>query len=262
MIKQAIKAAVKKTPMYWAYSTARKNIHQRNKEREAIQKAMNAPHVVIKQDTSLDDRLKLYQLSFFAEFSQYFGARTVKVQDAKYGMGELIYNIDFCFFPLGNSYVEGFDAYFKQVKCAERALIRKAQKNGFLCKSICYGEHLDEVFAINTSKDERQGKNMSEQYVKYPLDHEAIVKSVGQTVRSFGCFDKNGVLMAYTIYERFGDVFHTVKFLGHKDVLSFGVMNYLFAFAVQSLSRDYPACTILYGGGGQMGSHNSRNTRA
>lgn len=277
MIKQLVKKAAKKTPVYWAYSKAQKRIHRWKKERQrktqqrqaelqavkqAIQRAEAAPHVVIKQDGALDERVKFYQMSFFAEFTQYFGAKTSKIIDDQYGAGRLIYNIDFSFFPLNECYAGGFDAYFKKIKCAERALIRKAQKNGFVCKEICYDEHLDEVFAINTSKAERQGEKMSESYTTYPIKREALVKSVGQTIKSFGCFNKDGVLVAYAMYERYGTVFHTVKFLGHKGALTFGVMNYLLAFAVQSLSGQYPACTILYGGGGQMVSRDSRKMPA
>lgn len=199
--------------------------------------------------TPLSDRSSkqyLYQLSFFAEFFQYFKTPVASIPKS-HGKQKMLYDLDMAFFPLEYDY----DTYFNEVIRSDiRKNIRKALKNEFTCKEINYDDYLEEIHLINTSKEFRQGVKMTGDYVSALKPRQSLVTSVGQTIHTFGCFTKEGKLAAYMMYELYGDrIFHTVKILGHADYLTYGVMNYLFAFAQDALHKMYSNdFVILYGG--------------
>lgn len=201
----------------------------------------------------------LYQMSFFAEFKQYFNAKDLVLPKSK-GQKHMFYTLDFAYFPINISY----DDYFTcSIKSSERALIRKAIKNGYTCREIDYDAYLSDILEINTSKNKRQGEEMSKDYLSLK-PRQKIVSSVGQKILSYGCFDSSGKLVAYYMFELFGqNTFHTVKGIGHSEHLNYGIMNYLFAFSIGELYKIYPdgSYTILYGGMSANGDGLSRFKR-
>lgn len=205
-------------------------------------------------------RLYLYQLSFYADFIQYFNGRTVNLRNSKC-LKKMFYNLDYAYFPINISY----DDYFKSlIKSPERALIRKAIKNGYTCRQIDYDEYLSDILEINTSRKSRQVEEMSLDCTSNLKPRQKIVSSISQTILSYGCFDLSGKLVAYYMFELFGkNTFHTVKGIGHSEHLSYGIMNYLFAFSVGALFQEYPdgSYTILYGGMSATGDGLSRFKR-
>lgn len=199
----------------------------------------------------------LYQLSFFSEFSQYFNSKLASIHGTL-GKKKMFYDLKFAFFPVKYS----FEEYFKVcIKSPERAMIRKAIKNGYTCAKINYDDYLDDILLINTSKLSRQGEKMAYDYVKELKPREKIVSSIGQKVFSYGCFDGNNKLVAYYMFELYGNnILHTVKGIGHSEHLNFGIMNYLFAFSVGELFNVFSdgTCVILYGGIDENGGGLSR----
>lgn len=188
-----------------------------------------------------------YQMSFIAEFIQYFNARLVSIPHTK-GNYKMFYSLDFGFFIINQNYEDYFS---KSIKSPERALIRKAIKNGYTCKEINYDEYLGAIHNINVSKDTRQGEAMSSDYIGNLKPRQSLVSSIGQDVHTFGCFDKCGNLVAYYMFELYGlEIIHTVKGLGHSDHLKYGIMNYLFGYSVSELYKYYPdgKHIISYGG--------------
>lgn len=159
----------------------------------------------------------------------------------------MIWNLNIGFLPLCYTY----DEYFKNViKSPERALVRKAVKNGYSCREFKYDELLDDIHRINISKDSRQGSLMTSDYSEKLKPRQSIVGQLGQEIHCYGCFDDDGYIVAYYMFEHFGEnIFHTVKGIGHADHLKFGIMNYLFAYSISCLYQLYPKGyqTLLYG---------------
>lgn len=131
-----------------------------------------------------------------------------------------------------------YDTYFSNsIRSAERALIRKAEKNGFTMREIKYDDYLDEVLAINISKGLRQGGAMTDDYT-HVVPRDKILKEVGAENYTYGCFSADGKLVAYYVFERITNFYHVLKGIGHGDYLKYGIMNYLFAHAVSMLPTD------------------------
>ena len=129
-----------------------------------------------------------------------------------------------------------YDEYFSHhIRSAERALIRKAEKNGFVCKQINYDDYLDEILEINTSKTTRQGGEMTSDYT-HVEKRDAILSLVDAKVYNFGCFSETGKLVAYYTFEKITNFYHVAKGIGHSDYLKYGIMNALFAYSVSQLS--------------------------
>ena len=208
-------------------------------------------------DNKINKNKYLYQLSFFAEFKQYFN---LKYFYTNIKHDEILIDISMASFLINQDY----ESYFsKTIRSSERALIRKATKNGFSCKRINYDEYLNEIYEINISKTERQNEKMSDDYLNLK-PREKIVTNIGQSVYTYGCFSPDNKLVAYYMFESYGkNIIHTVKGIGHNNFLSFGIMNMLFAYSVSELYKIYPDKThfILYGGMNLTGDGLSRFKR-
>lgn len=186
----------------------------------------------------------LYSFYWFAENLQYYNFDFFRIKGfLSKSQTYLLSGSNFATFPLQYN----FDDYLKNVlKSSERALIRKALKNGYFAKEINYDDHLDDIRQINTSKLERQGQEMSDDY-KNIVNRDFIVKPFNNNIRTFGCFSPDGTLVAYYMFEKFTNFFHTNKGIGHKEHLSMGIMNLLFAHSISELSKDNHDCILIYG---------------
>lgn len=193
-----------------------------------------------------NDTRYFYQLSFWAEFYQYFRGKTLFVPGTDKTQ-LMFWSLDFGYLPVKHDY----DGYFTNViKSPERALIRKAIKNGYTCREINYDEYLEEIHIINISKESRQGRLMISDYSNELKPRQRIVGKLGQEIHTFGCFDRNDKLVAYYMFELHGkNTIHTVKGIGHAESLKFGVMNYLFAYSFSELFKYFPDGNfiLLYG---------------
>ena len=146
-----------------------------------------------------------------------------------------------------------YDEYFKKViKSPERALIRKAMKNGFYVQRIEYDDYLEQIKAINTSKAMRGGHEMDKDYIN-PKKRDVLIKPINPHIYTYGCFNPEGTLVAYYMFERFTNFYHTVKGIGHSEYLNMGIMNYLFAYSVSDLAKRQPDMLLVYGGMGTDG---------
>lgn len=186
-----------------------------------------------------------YQLSFFADFYQTCKASDWYVPGSNKTQKMIFFDLGYM--PIQYTY----DDYFKSLlKSPERALIRKAIKNGYICKEINYDDYLEDIYNINISKESRQGIRMTNDYIGRLSPRQSIIHGLGQDIFSYGCFNSEGVLVAYYMFEKFGcEIVHTVKGIGHSDHLKYGVMNYLFAYSLDKLLNNYPAGDhiLLYG---------------
>jgi hypothetical protein len=112
---------------------------------------------------------------------------------------------------------------------AEHRTARKrawaAERSGYTFAEICREHHEDDIFEINTSKHERQGRPMSPGYLQrqtfsplpeYPCSRHAI--------RTYGVLDDGGTLRAYATIYRVGELVMVSQILGHADYLHRGIM--------------------------------------
>lgn len=105
----------------------------------------------------------------------------------------------------------------------------RAERLGYHFAEIRREEHDDDIYAINTSLDSRQGRPMSAGYRErphfgqlpaYPCDRHRV--------RTFGALDVRGQLVAYLWLYRAGDLALVSSILGHGAHLANDVMYLLF----------------------------------
>lgn len=113
----------------------------------------------------------------------------------------------------------------------------RASNLGYQCRPIRRHEHADDIYEINTSKPERQGRPMSRAYweaVSTTPDAESLCPRHG--VHHYGVVDARGVLVAYSWIYRAGDLALVSQILGHAEHESNDVMYLLFHGAMM---REY-----------------------
>lgn len=126
--------------------------------------------------------------------------------------------------PTFDEYWEGAAGY------ATRRKVRKALKEGYTFETIDRDRYLDDIFAINTSMEERQGRAMTESYRTKP-DPFGPLPAYGcphHQIRTYGVL-KDGHLVAYTWLYQVGDMCLFSTILGHGEHLNAGVMYLLIA---------------------------------
>jgi len=124
-----------------------------------------------------------------------------------------------------------FDEYWAgPAGYATRRKVRKALKEGYTFGVIDRDAYLDDIFAINTSMEERQGRAMTESYRKRP-DPFGPLPDYGcprHQIRTYGVlFD--GHLVAYTWLYQVGEMCLFSTILGHGEHLNAGIMYLLIA---------------------------------
>ena len=191
-----------------------------------------------------DNLPNLYKYYYFSENLQYYPFLRLHRLNIFGGiMYKVLEGASFATLPLIYSYEEYFT---KCLKSAERALIRKALKNGFTVQRIKYDDYLTDIQEINNSAVQRGGREMIDDY-KHVVARDKIVSPYNPDIYTFGCFNKEGKLVAYYMFELFTNFFHTVKGIGHHDYLNMGIMNYLFAYSISQLSSLFKDKVLLYG---------------
>lgn len=199
---------------------------------------INLPHALS------HDARNLYRYYWAAENLQYYPLKLLPLTlPLSYHQKKILYGSVFSVINLDFSY----DQYFQtKIKSPERALIRKAIKNGFTIKRIEYDEYISEIQLINTSKDVRCGRSMGDDYV-HVCKRDEIISPLNNEIYTYGCFSESGELVAYYVFEHFTNFFHTVKGIGHSDFLNMGIMNYLFAYCASELGQIYKDNVLVYG---------------
>jgi hypothetical protein len=123
--------------------------------------------------------------------------------------------------------------YLAQIGSKTRNMIRKAEKNGYEFKEFVWNDYLEDIFAINTSKEIRQSEPMRDWYRK-PVQPRNHTKEELQYLKYYGAF-KDGKLYAYLHIVLCGDFGFFRHFIGHAQHLTYGIMDGLLSWAV----RDY-----------------------
>lgn len=130
-----------------------------------------------------------------------------------------------------------YEGYLAEVGQYARRRLRKAQKAGYTFGHIERDDYVDDVFAINTSIAERQGRQMDEGYRKRPGPYGPLPTQTcpRHRLNTYGVLAPDGTLVAYTWVYVTGEMFLTSTLLGHGDHLDNGVMFLLIAGVIEDL---------------------------
>lgn len=116
-----------------------------------------------------------------------------------------------------------------------RRRANRASNLGYQFREIAREQYDEDIFAINTSLEERQGRPMSRGYQErqnflplpeYPCERHAI--------RTYGVVDARGTLVAYLWLYRSGELALVSSILGHGEHLANDVMYLLFQGVVDA----------------------------
>jgi len=103
-----------------------------------------------------------------------------------------------------------------------------AENLGYKFQEIRRHEHVDEIYEINTSLAERQGKPMSDGYRQRPSSSpDPIWSCQRHGVHPYGVLDDRNRLRAYLYIYRSGELALVSSILGHGDYLRDDIMYLL-----------------------------------
>ena len=118
-------------------------------------------------------------------------------------------------------------------KQAVRSNRRRATDLGFRFGSLDASKHLDEILAINTSMESRQGNPMGVSYRSV----ERLRKWIDSEGMVWGIFDRENILKAYAHSSICGEVFIISRLLGHGQDLPNGIMYLLVSEIIREMSE-------------------------
>jgi hypothetical protein len=141
--------------------------------------------------------------------------------------------------PINNS----ADGYLESVNGKNSAAYysRKAERKGYTFSKIDPNDYVDDIYAINTSKPERQGRSMAQQYVA-KVDHYEMQENW----RYFGVLSAEGKLVSYAWVPCHGQVWLLGTLLGHGDYLNDGVMYLLVTKVVLEMYSEIYTSKNMY----------------
>jgi hypothetical protein len=129
-----------------------------------------------------------------------------------------------------------FDDYYGGLAgYATRRKVRRAEKTGYTFSEIEYDDHLDDIFAVNTSMDERQGRPMDESYRSRPGAMSLTASPCPRHREACFAVLLDEHVVAYTLVYVAGDMCLFNRILGHGDHLEQGVMYQLVAGTIRDL---------------------------
>lgn len=143
--------------------------------------------------------------------------------------------------------VRSYEEWWDNVGQYTRRKVRRAGKRGYVFAEIERDDHLDDIYAINTSMEERQGRPMTESYQKRPGPFGALPASTcpRHRIRAFGVLHE-GRLVAYTWIHQVGEMCLFSTILGHGDHLNEGIMFLLVAESLRVLTDEAGTRYAMY----------------
>lgn len=130
-----------------------------------------------------------------------------------------------------------FDAHWESPHAYwMRQKVRRAQRDGYVFATIERDVYLDDIYAINTSLPERQGRPMAEAYRQRPTPQGPLpdFPCPRHALRRYGVL-RGGHLYAYAWVYVIGEMCLFSTILGHGEHLRSGIMSLLVAEAVHDL---------------------------
>lgn len=109
----------------------------------------------------------------------------------------------------------------------------RAVRHGYRFATVKRHDHADDIYAINTSLDERQGRPMSAGYQQRPSETPLPAYACDRhAIRTYGVL-RDDTLVAYLWMYRAGQLALVSSILGHADHLDYGIMYLLFAGSLE-----------------------------
>ena len=101
-----------------------------------------------------------------------------------------------------------------------------------------WNSHLDDIYDINTSAKERQGREMNPAYFEYPKPKSPIENNCNHQYHLYAVWDETGKWVAYAIIHRMGEIANTSTIIGHADRLKDGIMYLLMDTIINTIPQD------------------------
>ena len=120
-------------------------------------------------------------------------------------------------------------------------------KNGYSSRQFNWNfrnEHLQDIYNINISSRERQGRPMTEAYFNYPLLQSTDTECTEHRKIFIAC-TKNEKIYAYCELYLIGEMSEISTILGHKNYLKDGIMINL-QVAIVEISRSNNIKALVY----------------
>ena len=121
---------------------------------------------------------------------------------------------------------------------ATRRKLRRAEREGYAFQEIDPAAWTDDIYAVNTSLDTRQGRPMDASYRSRPTnDHDPALGCPRHREVWFGVV-KDGHVVAYTHVYQVGEMCLYSRILGHGDHMESGIMYQLVAGVIEALTES------------------------
>lgn len=135
------------------------------------------------------------------------------------------------------------------LNATSRNRYRYSCKTGYLSKRLTVDERnnlLQAIHEINVSAPQRQGREMSPSYKIFPSKVSNTHTCEEHYTDFYGCFTREGKLIAYATIQISGKNAFVSQILGHKAYLNDGVMLNLWVEIVTMVAGSSQCQTLVY----------------
>jgi len=142
--------------------------------------------------------------------------------------------IDLARYPVTTAYLDAIQGKNRGAWHARRARTR-----GYVCTEIDRNDYVDDIYAINTSLDVRQGRLMDRQYLVKVTHYERLPH-----VDHYGVLNGDGRLVAYANIGRYGNFSAFSQLIGVRN--NDGIMHLLIVEIVARLIERQRVRYVMY----------------
>jgi hypothetical protein len=133
---------------------------------------------------------------------------------------------------------------------AHRTARKRANRSlrlGYKFRPIDRCDHVDDIYRINTSVPERQGRPMSAGYLERPsFTPLPVFLCPRHRIQAYGVLSPSGHLVAYLVAYTVGELVLISQILGHADHLVADVMYLLTLGTLRDTLEHSGAATVFY----------------
>ena len=128
-----------------------------------------------------------------------------------------------------------------------RKRVYRAERHGYRFDTVNREEWTDDLYAINTSAEVRQGRRMSESYTRrYQYSALPVYECERHQVRTYGVTAEAGHLVAYLWLYVCGQLRLCSSIIGHADHLDDGIMYLMFRGMLDAEHSRDPDGLVMY----------------
>lgn len=143
--------------------------------------------------------------------------------------------------------LESYESWWEEVGYYTRRKVRRALRSGYVFEEIDRRNYLDDIYAINTSMQERQGRPMTGAYLERPKPYPPLptFECPRHQLKTYGVL-KDSTLVAYTWVYQIGEMCLFSTILGHGAHLNEGIMFLLIAESLRRLTAEAGTRYAMY----------------